>query len=592
MEDKRTAIAILLIIMIVMLYSETVLAPSMRPGATSSSTETSASREAAPKSEPINSATLPKTSTTLSASQNIAPAPIGNTAGITSAPKTELPPTPAELAAAGVTTIETPLYIASLTHLGGRLTSLRLKNHKAVFAGDDLLDLVSSAEGGVLPLGVYSGQRSDLRTEYQIANIEPAGASNNRGELHVEPGKEINITLRGTLPDESTISKTIRFHADTYLLNITVALDSPAEDGTKVWLEWSRFLPKAIAEDPIDPWHFTLFSEASKIENITLHSLTLDGLSQPSAAQWLALSDKYFAAILLPETRGLNARYGRIGPQFLHRVSGSPSGGDFTVFTGPKDYEVLQDAGSEMERTVDLGFFSFLAYPLLILIKLFHSVFGNYGLAIVGLTLLIKGLFFPLTRASLRSMKSMQELQPEMKALRERIKDPTQLNQELMQLYKRKGVNPLGGCLPILLQIPVFFGLYSALLHALELRHAPFALWVTDLSVPESLTFVGINIPVMILLMGAAMFFQQWTTPMPSVDPAQKKMRLWLSAVFPISFLIFPFPSGLALYMLTNTSISLIQQAYLRNDTHANPGRATAFASVAIFGVAYVLTLI
>jgi YidC/Oxa1 family membrane protein insertase len=189
-------------------------------------------------------------------------------------------------------------------------------------------------------------------------------------------------------------------------------------------------------------------------------------------------------------------------------------------------------------------------------------------------------------------MKALQDLQPEMQALRERIKDPTQLNQELMQLYKRKGVNPLGGCLPILLQIPVFFGLFSALQHSIELRHAPFALWINDLSVPEQFTLLGINIPVMIIIMGVTMFYQQWTTPMPSVDPAQRRMMLWISAVFPISFLIFPFPSGLALYMLTNTSISLVQQAYLRNDAHANPGRATTIASLAIFAVAFALTLI
>jgi YidC/Oxa1 family membrane protein insertase len=394
------------------------------------------------------------------------------------------------------------------------------------------------------------------------------------------------------LADGSEIRKTVTFAANTYQMGISLALSQPAADGTKAWIEWSRFLPRAMAEDTIDPWTFTSLTDNDKIERTALRELKLDGLSQPAAVQWIALGDKYFVAILAPETRGFNARYGRLGPQYLTRVAGTPTGGTFSLFLGPKDYDLLQSAGTQMERSVDLGFFSFLAYPLLILIRLFHSLFGNYGLAIVGLTLLIKGLFFPLTRASLRSMKALQDLQPEMQALRERIKDPTQLNQELMQLYKRKGVNPLGGCLPILLQIPVFFGLFSALQHSIELRHAPFALWINDLSVPEQFTLLGINIPVMIIVMGVTMFYQQWTTPMPSVDPAQRRMMLWISAVFPISFLIFPFPSGLALYMLTNTSISLVQQAYLRNDAHANPGRATAIASLAIFAVAFALTLI
>jgi YidC/Oxa1 family membrane protein insertase len=344
--------------------------------------------------------------------------------------------------------------------------------------------------------------------------------------------------------------------------------------------------------DSIDPWTFTSLSDASKVQHIQLPSLTLDGLSQPFAAQWLGLADKYFTATLLTDQGGFNARYGRSGPLFLHRMAGTPTEGRFSLFVGPKDYRVLQQLGNQLERSIDLGFFSFLAYPLLILIRLFHSVFNNYGLAIVGVTLLIKGLFFPLTKASLKSMKAMQSLQPEMQALRERVKDPTQLNQEMLQLYKRRGVNPMGGCLPILLQIPVFFGLYSALLHSIELRHAAFGLWIQDLSVPERLEFFGVNFPIMILVMGGAMFYQQWVTPMPTIDPAQRRMMLIISAVFPVSFLIFPFPSGLALYMLTNTLVSLIQQAYLRNDSHQSPGRATTLASLGIFAIAYVLSLL
>jgi YidC/Oxa1 family membrane protein insertase len=186
----------------------------------------------------------------------------------------------------------------------------------------------------------------------------------------------------------------------------------------------------------------------------------------------------------------------------------------------------------------------------------------------------------------------MQDLAPEIKALRERIKDPTQLNQETFALYKRKGVNPMGGCLPVAVQIPVFLGLYNALLNAIELRHAPFALWITDLSSPEKLTVWGIGIPVMVLLMAASMIYQQWTTPNPSADPAQQKMMMIMPVVFAGMFIVFPMPAGLVLYWLVNNIISIIQQLYMRNAQKGSVYVGTMVANAVIFGVGFLLTLI
>jgi YidC/Oxa1 family membrane protein insertase len=160
-----------------------------------------------------------------------------------------------------------------------------------------------------------------------------------------------------------------------------------------------------------------------------------------------------------------------------------------------------------------------------------------------------------------------------------------------MALYKRRGVNPMGGCLPVLIQIPVFIGLYNALLHSIELRHAPFALWITDLSAPEHLYVFGIGIPVMVLLMGVSMIYQQMTTP-STMDAYQKKVMLMIPVIFTISFIIFPFPAGLVLYWLVNNIISITQQVYLRSDIAVSPVKATAIASIAIFCFGYVLTLL
>lgn len=188
-------------------------------------------------------------------------------------------------------------------------------------------------------------------------------------------------------------------------------------------------------------------------------------------------------------------------------------------------------------------------------------------------------------------MKAMQDLQPEIKALRERIKDPTELNQEMLGLYKKRGVNPMGGCFPMMLQIPVFLGLYNALLNAMELRHAPFALWINDLASPERLEIFGIGVPVMILIMGVSMIIQQWTTP-TTADPAQKKAMMLRPFIFTGMFIVFPFTSGLVLYWLVNNLISIVQQVYLRGNSKASPLQATILASVGIFSLGYIITLL
>jgi YidC/Oxa1 family membrane protein insertase len=200
-------------------------------------------------------------------------------------------------------------------------------------------------------------------------------------------------------------------------------------------------------------------------------------------------------------------------------------------------------------------------------------VTANYGLDIILLTVLIKVLFIPLTQKSFQSMHALQKLQPEMKRLQERFKDDREaLNREMMELYRRHKVNPLGGCLPMLLQMPVFIGLYNALFYAVELRHAPFALWINDLSAPDRLPAlpsppiaelfgVEMRIPVLTLLMGASMLVQQKMTP-PAGDPAQQRMMMFMPVIFTVMFVSFP--AGLVLYWLVNNVLTIAQQAMMQ----------------------------
>jgi YidC/Oxa1 family membrane protein insertase len=195
---------------------------------------------------------------------------------------------------------------------------------------------------------------------------------------------------------------------------------------------------------------------------------------------------------------------------------------------------------------------------MLYALRLLHTVTGNYGVDIILLTALVRIATIPLTQKSFKSMREMQKIQPQLKRVQEQYKDDqAKLQKEMMELYKSHGVNPFSGCAPMVLQIPIFVGLYNALLHAIELRHAPFALWITDLSSPERLMVAGVGIPVMTLLMGGTMLVQQWLTPQQG-DPTQRQMMMIMPVVF--TFMFFNFPSGLVLYWLVSNLLGIAQQ--------------------------------
>jgi YidC/Oxa1 family membrane protein insertase len=243
----------------------------------------------------------------------------------------------------------------------------------------------------------------------------------------------------------------------------------------------------------------------------------------------------------------------------------------YTVFYGPRDLSILEPLGHNLASAVDFGWFDIIAKPMLSLLRLLYDFIGNYGLAIIVVTILTKILFWPLTRKAYKSMKEMRKLQPHINKLREKYKgDRQKMNQEMMALYKSYKVNPMGGCLPMVVQIPVFIAFYKVLGASIELRHAPFLLWINDLSAPDRLN-IGIDLPyvgglpVMTLLMGASMFIQQKMTPTMG-DPTQAKIMLLMPIMF--TFIFINFPSGLVLYWLVQNVLSIGQQ-YWTNKSKA-----------------------
>ncbi len=283
--------------------------------------------------------------------------------------------------------------------------------------------------------------------------------------------------------------------------------------------------------------------------------------------QWLGYSEVYFIATILKKESLFDAAKTYIynGNVVLEgikkynlKINDELTDTDYIYF-GPKKYDILKSYNAGLERSINYGIFDFLAKPLMILLNFFYKYIHNYGIAIILLTILIKLIFYPLTQKSYESMKKMKDLQPRIQQLKEQYKDnKAQLNQEIMQLYKQYKVNPFGGCLPILIQIPVFFALYRALLASIELRHAPFIsyipftdkVWLIDLSAKDPYYITPI-------LMGLSMFIQQKMTPTGG-DALQEKL-MYFMPIF-LTFLFLNFPSGLVVYWLANNILSIVQQ--------------------------------
>ncbi len=279
--------------------------------------------------------------------------------------------------------------------------------------------------------------------------------------------------------------------------------------------------------------------------------------------EWTSLQNKYFAAALIPESGIKSAIVKKDENENIYvglnlESVQSAASAKHHLYVGTKELEILESLGHKLFRLIDYGWlgnkFAFLVKPMLKALNFFYGITHNYGWAIIFLTFLIKLVLFPLTHKSFKSMKGMQKIQPYVKVIQERNKnDRSKLNQELMDLYKKHKVNPLGGCLPMLLQIPVFISLYHALFFSIELRGAPFMLWIQDLSQSDPYYVTPV-------LMGATMYLQQKMTPTVA-DPVQQKIFLIMPVVF--TFLFITFPAGLVIYWTVNNILTIAQQFYI-----------------------------
>ncbi|MFV0438600.1 MAG: membrane protein insertase YidC [Desulfopila sp.] len=494
---------------------------------------------------------------------------------VTTAPPVVVPqpaPTPViQYADAADITVENNVFTAVFSENGGALKNLVLKEYRETTAKDSPgKELVNSVADLGFPLkfswGGTIGQ--DLYYKSSTPNVS------------FVDGKA-SLVMTADAGHGLTVVRTYTFTQDSYL----IGLDITVKNGSGQTLQGTPQLHQVNTpfEKAAGSTGMYQFNGAEAYMNGELHEVKAkqytDGpVTLQGSLMWAGFGGNYFLRGIVP-LDGVGTSFVIQGSEDLTRTTlsgnldtlqpGGEKSYDYKLFYGPKKVTLLRDIGYELERSVNYGWFDIIARPTLWLLNFLYGFVGNYGVAIILVTIMFKAAFWPISQKGMKSMKNMQKLQPKMAKIREKYKDdPTRMNQEVMNLYKTYRVNPLGGCLPMVLQIPVFFALYKVLLQSIELRHAPFMLWITDLSAPDRL-WIGFDIPylgglpVLTLLMGASMYIQQKLTP-TTADPTQAKIMQFLPIIF--TFMFLNFASGLVLYWFVNNLLSILQQQLINRE--------------------------
>ena len=548
--ETRTLLAIALSMLVLVAFQQLYVKPQQQK-AKAGSSSTQQLEAAAKKSQPDNSK---------AAIQSPATKPAVKEKEVVSKPAVISPPPIQPGREPKDIVIESDLIKAVITERGGLLKHCYLKKYRVSIEKDSPLQDLVNVPPNMLPLAIkVAGSPIDVNSLLFVADQE---------KISLTPSEPTaSLTLKARLQDGTIVAKKFTFTNNSYWVQaeITSSKDQLVPNGMILhnmpYTESSRYV----------------FSGPSYYANNKLQEIKLKNAGEKhtytGSLDWVAYGDNYFMMAMIPtvENSLWDLLIEKKNDKGLTSIDLSSKEDRNTfemgLYLGPKEIDQLNAMGHNLSKAINFGWFDPVAKPLLYLLKFIYRYTGNYGVAIIIVTILIKIVFWPLAQKSAKSMKTMQKIQPKLKKLKEKYGDDKErMNRELMQLYKTYKVNPMSGCLPMLVQIPVFFALYKVLLQAIELRHAPFALWINDLSAPDRLMIPGVEIPylggipVLTILMGASMYLQQKMSP-TSMDPSQAKMMQFLPIVF--TFLFINFPSGLVLYWLVNNLLSIAQQYYV-----------------------------
>ena len=464
----------------------------------------------------------------------------------------------------GVINVTTDTLVATIDLQGGDIVYAGLRDYLAKI--DDpsnpfvLLEQnarrVYVAQSGLIgPDGVDSKARAQYRSEeanYVLADDQDT----------------LSVKLYHTDNAGLSVVKEFVFNRGTHLIDVNYQLSNSDVESKTVYLFGQ--LKRDSSADPssensgmgLAPFLGAATSNADdRFKKFNFKDMLEEPYKAQTQGSWIAMIQHYFLSAWIPNPDKIHTYTTRVTKDgfniagFLSPATVVAPGATTTtsaqLYVGPKDQYTLEKISPFLELSVDYGWLWWIAQPLFWLLTKIHGLVGNWGVAIILLTVLIKGAFFKLSAASYRSMANMRRVQPKMADIREQYADDKQKqSQAMMELYKKEKINPMGGCLPILVQMPVFIALYWTLMESVELRHAPFALWINDLSVMDPYF-------VLPILMGASMWFMQKLNP-PPPDPMQAKLMQWLPIVFTFFFLWFP--AGLVLYWVVNNLLSMTQQ--------------------------------
>ncbi|HOB62044.1 MAG TPA: membrane protein insertase YidC [Candidatus Competibacteraceae bacterium] len=460
--------------------------------------------------------------------------------------------------------VTTDLFEAEIDAIGGDLRKVGLRTYPESVQQPDhpfLLLNDSSAEVFIAQSGLLAEDQAAAPNHY--ATFVP-----EQTDYRLTDGQDsLEVRLLWSDPSGLKVVKTYTFHRGSFLvdLNQRVENGSPSDWRGSQYRQFQRTPPlktnSYFGGGVVTYTGAVVSTPQQRYEKIAFDQIAKQPLSESVQGGWVAMIQHYFLGAWVPGPDETDTFYTRVvggnryvvGMTSAEQTVAPSAAADFRtrLYVGPKLPNVLESIAPNLQLTVDYGTLTIIAEPLFWLLKAIHAILGNWGWAIIFLTILIKLAFYKLSETSYRSMANMRRLAPELSRLKELYGDDKQkMNEAMMGLYKREKVNPLGGCLPILVQIPVFIALYWVLAESVQLRQAPFMFWIRDLAIPDPYY-------VLPLIMGVTMFVQQKLSPAPP-DPVQAKVMMALPIVFTFMFLWFP--AGLVLYWVVNNMLSIAQQ--------------------------------
>ncbi len=474
---------------------------------------------------------------------------------------------------------DSALYTMQILAPGARVKSIQLKKYRQSIKPDSPpMEMLPTQSTGYLPPAVDLLQHQDWQLSTRPFSSQSPKEFNPDTKEPLTP-----ISLHTEIPGKIRVTKAFTFMPESHVVDLEIRLQNLSQEKLTDQLGisfYSQPFSEGGKDSSFNPSQLAYFEKGSTT-TVDLKDMLKKDVTIKPPLDWVAYQDSYFIQAVMPAEKSgyqivprvLDADTGLLQIVYLSdpfEIEGlQEKNFKLRLYFGPKDLEQLAKAENRLTEAVDYGWFSILAKPALYVLNWLYKYTYNYGIAIILLTVLIKIVFWPLTQKSYQSMQAMKKIQPKIAQIREKYKDDREkLNQELMGLYRTHKVNPMGGCLPMALQIPVFIALYRMLYGSVELRHQPFFLWINDLTAPDRLD-LGFRIPylsgdpglpVLTLLMGATMFIQQKMTPSGG-DPRQEQIMLFMPVMF--TFFFLNFPSGLVLYWLINNILSIAQQYWI-----------------------------